>query len=151
MNTTQESSQTTPETEKQEPLAPKPIDRRFRFSLDFCIVWASLVVPVFLLTHRLDFGPWYSCGAILILLPLFATFALYGPVLLVRQIIRSGSRGWFVFRVFLSIVFAAVLIFGGLFLSGLYTEGRARTLAFFFAAAAVVYLNWKTEEKEPRT
>jgi hypothetical protein len=123
------------------------IDRPFRFTWDFVVVWALLVAPAFLLTYRSDLGPWYSYCGILILLPLFATFVLYGPVLLARQMIRSSSRGWFVARVFLSIVLVAVLLFGGLFLSGFYTESRARMLAFFFTAAATIYLSWRTEER----
>src|SRR6266704_7215082 len=96
----------------------QPIDRPFRFTWDFVVVWALLVVPAFLLTRRSDLGSWYAYCGILILLSLFATFALYGPVLLARQVIRSGSRGWFVARVLLSILlaavmFAAVLVFTG--------------------------------------
>jgi hypothetical protein len=121
------------------------IERPFRFSWDFCVVWALLVVPVFILTRSRDFGPWYSEAALLILVPLFATFVLYGPVLLARQVIHSGARGRFVFRVLLSIVLAAVLLFGGLFLSGVYTENRARILGFVFTAAATVYLSWRLE------
>ena len=121
------------------------IDRPFRFTWDFVVVWAVLVVPAFLLTRRSDFGPWYSYCGILILLPLFAAFVLYGPVLLARQIIRSGSRGWFVARLFFSIIFAAALLFGGLYFSGFYSSSDARILAFFFVTAATVYLNWRLE------
>ena len=119
------------------------IDRPFRFTLDFCVVWALLTVPAFLLTRRMDIGPWYSDCAFLIVVPLFATFALYGPGLLMRQFVRSGSRGWFVARVFLSVVLVAILLFGGLLVSGFYTESRSRILAFVFMAAATVYLNWR--------
>ena len=121
------------------------IDRRFRFTWDFCVVWALLVVPVFFLTHSRDIGPWYSEAALLILAPLFATFALYGPVLLVRQVVHSGSRGWFVLRVFLSRLLVAVVLFGGLLLSGVCTESRARILGFVFTAVATVYLSWRLE------
>jgi len=82
---------------------------------------------------------------LLIVAPLLATFVLYGPVLLFRQLIRSGSRGWFVARVFLSIVFVAALLFGGFLLSGFYTESRACILAFVFIIAAIVYLHWRQE------
>lgn len=125
----------------------QPIDRPFRFTWDFCVVWAILVVPTFLLTRHLDFHPWYSYAGILILSPLFAAFILYGPVLLVRQVFRSGSRGGFVARLFFAILLVAVLLFGGLFLSGFYTESRARILAFFFAAAATMFLSWRTEQR----
>jgi hypothetical protein len=121
------------------------IDRPFRFTWDFVVVWVLLVVPVFLATRRSDFGPWYSYCGVLLLLPLFTAFALYGPVLLARQIVRSGSRGWFVARLFFSIIFVAALLFGGLYCSGFYTTSDARILAFFFVTAAIVYLNWRLE------
>ena len=125
----------------------EPIDRPFRFTFDFCVVWALLVLPTFLLTRHMNFRPWYSYAGILILLSLFAAFVLYGPVLLVRQIIRSGTRGWFVVRIFLAILLVAVLLFGVLYFSGFYSESRARILAYFFAAAATVFLSWRTEQR----
>ena len=121
------------------------IDRPFRFTWDFVVVWVLLVVPFFLVTRRSDFGPWYSYCGIFILLPLFAAFVLYGPVLLARQIVRAGSRGWFVARLFFSIIFAAALLFGGLYVSGFYTSSHARILAFFLVTAAIAYLNWRLE------
>ena len=123
----------------------RAIEQPFRFTWDFCIVWILLVVPTFFLTRAHDFGPWYSRAAFLIFVPMFATFVLYGPVLLVRQVVRSGSRGWFVARVFLSIVLVAALVFGGLLLSGSYTQSRARILALAFIITAVVYLHWREE------
>ncbi len=126
----------------------QPIDKPFRFTLDFCLVWALLAVPTFFLTRHSDFvSPWYSYAGVLILLPLFAAFVLYGPVLLVQQIFQSGSYGWFVFRVFVSIVLVATLLLVGLYFSGFYTQWRARLLAFVFTAAATVYLSWRTEQK----
>jgi hypothetical protein len=125
----------------------KPIDRPFRFTWDFCAVWALLVAPVFVLAHRSNFGPWYSLCAIAIVGPLIAAFFIYGPVLLMRQVIHSGSRGWFILRTFLSIVLAATLLFGALYFSGTYTESRARVLAFVFTAAATGYLSWRTESR----
>src|SRR5437879_4527540 len=104
------------------------VDRPFRFTRGFCVVWVLLVVPTFFLTRLLDFGPWYFEAAFLILAPLFATFVLYGPVLFARQIVRSGSRGWFVVRIFFSIVLAAALLLGGLMASGFYTVSRARII-----------------------
>ena len=124
------------------------IDRPFRFGWDFCVVWALLVVPVFFLTRSFDAGPWYSEAALLVLVSLFATFVLYGPVLLARQVIHSGARGRFAIRVLLSIVLTAVLLFGGLFFSGAYTESRARILGFIFTAGATAYLSWRLERHE---
>ena len=126
----------------------QPVDRPFRFSWDFCAVWALLAVPTFLLTRHMDLGPWYSyCGCI-ILVSLFATFVLYGPVLLSRQIVRSGTHGWFVLRVLISILLVGVLLFVGLLVSGFYSRSNARILAFFFVAAATVYLHWRTDETD---
>jgi hypothetical protein len=125
----------------------EPIDRPFRFSRDFCVAWALLAVPMFILvlTGRWDFGPWYSDAAFIIIGPFFATFFIYGPVLLMRQVIRSGSHGWFIFRVFTSIVLVATLLLVGLYFSGYYTEWRARLLAGVFTVAATVYLSWRME------
>jgi hypothetical protein len=125
----------------------EPIDKPFRFTWDFCVVWALLIVPAFLLAYRLGLGPWYSLCAFTIVVPFIATFFIYGPVLLVRQVIRSGSHGWFVFRVLLSIVLVAALLLVGLYFSGFYTEWRARLLAGIFMAAATVYLSWRTGKK----
>jgi len=121
------------------------IDRPFRFTWDFCVVWLLLVLPTFVLTRSQDFGPWYSRAAVLILLPMFATFVLYGPVLLVRQVIGSGSRGWLVARVLVSIISVGALLLGGLLLSGFYTQTRARIIAFVFIIVATIYLHWKLE------
>ena len=124
-----------------------PIDRPFRFSWDFCVVWALLATPTFLLTRHMGFGPWYSYVGLLILLSLFSAFVLYGPVLLARQVFRSGSRGRLVARALLAILLVAVLLFGGLYFSGLYTESRARVMASFFIIAATLFLSWRTERK----
>ena len=121
------------------------IDRPFRFTPDFCVVWALLLVPTFFLTRSGDFGPWYSEAALLILAPLFATFLLYGPVLLMRQVIHSGARGRFVARLLLSIIFTAALLVGHLLVSGFYTEARGHIFAFVFTAIATAYLSWKLE------
>ena len=97
----------------------EPIDQPFRPRADFFIAWALLAVPAFLLTRGMEQEQgWFSYIALVILSSLFATIIVYGPVLLVRQILRSGSRGWFVARVFVSsllvaILFAALLYFTG--------------------------------------
>jgi uncharacterized membrane protein len=125
-----------------------PIDRPFRFTLDFCAVWAMLAIPTCFLIRGAKISPWYSDGAALILFPLFCTFVRYGPVLLARQIVRSGSHGWFVARVLLSILIFAILVFGGLCLSGAYTETKSHYLAFSVPAFAIVYLHWRLR-REP--
>ena len=128
----------------------QPIDQPFRLTRDFCVVWTLLLVPAFFLTRSRDIGPWYSQAAMLILAPLFAAFLVYGPVLLARQVIRSGSRGWFVARLFLSIILTAALLLGLLLISGFYTETRAHIFAFAFTAAATAYLTWTRSARKTR-
>jgi len=127
------------------------IDRPFRPSKGFCVVWALLLVATIILVGRVDVGPWYSVVALMILTPTFATFLLYGPFLLSRQVLRSGSRGIFVARVFLSIMGVAAILFGGLLGSGYYTETRAQILGFAFTVVATVYLNWQLDKPARRT
>src|SRR5436305_1675780 len=124
----------------------KVIDRPFRFTLDFSGVWLLIWVSVFCLTRGQDVGPWYSDVAIVTVGSLFMTFLLYGPVLVVRQVVRSGSRGRFVGRVLLSILLVTALAFGGLLLFGIYTESIERVLAFGSTAIATFYLNWRLEK-----
>jgi hypothetical protein len=125
----------------------EPIDRPFRFSLDFCIVWLVLAAPSYLLLRHSDMwnATWYDC-IFLLFVALFATFLIYGPVLLVRQIIRSGSRGWFVVSVLISILLVTVLFFCVLFISG---HGRDVSSIWggVAACAATFYLHWRTDEK----
>src|SRR5271168_4969164 len=127
----------------------QPIDKPFRFTFDFCIVWALLAVPVFLLARHSDFvSPWYTYAGLLILLSLFAAFVLYGPVLLVRQVTRSGSRGFIVMRIFISLLLVAVLIFGGIvFIRFLHGEpGTFGRVCFcIFVGVATTFLSWRSE------
>lgn len=111
-------------------------------------MWALLAVPTIVLTRGANIGPWYSHYGCVILVSLFATFFLYGPVLLSRQIIRSGSHGWLVLRVLISILLVATLLFVGLLVSGFYSRGNARLLAFGFVVVATVFLHWRTDETD---
>lgn len=120
----------------------KPIDRPFRFSWDFCIVWAFLAVVTLLLTSRSELAETrLSYIAILILLPFFGTFILYGPVLLARQIVRSGERGWFVARVLVSILLAAFLFAAILFFTG--HGDHSSWWCGAASCAAIAYLHWR--------
>jgi hypothetical protein len=120
-----------------------PIDRPFRFTLDFCIVWLVLAVPTYLLTRRWDiYEPTWSFCSLVLLLSLFATFCIYGPVILARQIIRSGSHGWFVARVFVSVLLVTVMFFGVLYISG-HGKDVSGIWGGVAAFAAITYLHWK--------
>lgn len=94
----------------------EPIDRPFRFSWDFCVVWGLLTLPIYFLTRDWDLGPWYSYAAFMIVGTLLATFVIYGPVLLMRQMIRSGPRGHQVVRAFLTTLLLLTLFFVALYI-----------------------------------
>ena len=123
----------------------EPIDRPFRFTWDFCVVWALLLVPILIFARRWDMGPWYSYCAFIIVVPFIATFFVYGPVLLVRQMFRSGSRGWFVARVFVTIVLVVALFFSILTFVG-HGKDISSLWAFVVAGAASAYLHWRTDK-----
>ena len=120
----------------------EPIERPFRFTWDFCVVWALLVVPALIqvLSGHWNLGSWYSNAAFLVVVPFIAVFFIYGPVLFARQIVRSGSYGWFVARVFLTTVLVIALFFGGLYVSG---QGKDISGLWGGVAAfvAVIYLH----------
>jgi hypothetical protein len=88
------------------------IDKPFRISRRFAIVWACLGVSVGVLVFRRYHGMLYEKLIVTLLGSLYATFCLYGPILLARQVIRSGGRGWFVLQVLFTIIVGLVLIFG---------------------------------------
>jgi hypothetical protein len=121
----------------------QPIDRPFRFTWDFCVVWALLTVPaiIYVLSKQPDVGPWYSRIAFLIVVPFIATFFIYGPIMFMRLIFQSGARGVFVARIYLSIVLVAVIVFFGLEATGYYNEAKERMLALIFPALAIAYLH----------
>ena len=124
----------------------QPIDRPFRFTWDFCVVWSFLTVITFFLTRRSELAEIrLSYVAILILLPFFATFILYGPVLLALQIVRSDAPGWFVARVLVSILLVAVLIAVIMLFTGRGDHGAWWSGAASFAAVA--YLHWRLRDE----
>ena len=125
----------------------QPVDRQFRFTLDFCVVWLALVPPAYLLLRHSDmWQATWSDYFFLIFVSLFATFLIYGPVLLARQIIHSGSRGFFVARVLVSILLVILLLFVGLYFLG---HGRDLSSVWGFMAAGIAtfYLHWRTDER----
>jgi hypothetical protein len=124
----------------------QPIDQPFRPTWDFCVAWVLLALATFAMTHQMIADEtWYAYCAILILLSLFATIILYGPVLLARQIIRSGSRGWFVARVLVSVLLAAVL-----FAAIMFYTGHGDHASWWSGSAgfiAIAYLHWRLRDE----
>jgi hypothetical protein len=82
-----------------------------------------------------------------LLVSLFATFLIYGPVLLVRQVIRSGSPGWFVGRVLLSLLLF-LLVAGGIFYFTGYTPERGHVFAAIAAFSSMAFLHWRLERRD---
>ena len=87
------------------------IDKPFRITPRFAVVWVCLAVAVGFLAFRHYDGAAYEKVAVTIVGSLYATFCLYGPILLARQVVKSGGRGWFVFQVAMTVVLGAGLLF----------------------------------------
>ena len=83
---------------------------------------------------------WLSYTALVIVVSLFSTLVLYGPVLLVRQVIHSGTRGWFVLRVLFSTLLGATLFCAILFFTGHMNNSIYAGLLSF---VATMYLHWR--------
>jgi hypothetical protein len=129
----------------------EPIDRPFRFTWDFCVVWALLTIPAFLLYRewKTDDATWARCASV-ILLSLFMTFVFYGPILLVRQILRSGSRGWAVARALISAVFIAALFSSGLYYFKVYSGTVALVWTPIITLIVSFYFHWRIDERNRR-
>jgi hypothetical protein len=94
------------------------IDKPFRPKWDFFLVWAVLTVPAFVFRDRLNSGlPWYSVLSFVVMGPFLLTLFGYGPILLSRQIIKSGARGRYVAWHFVFIFVPTILVCGILLLT----------------------------------
>lgn len=97
--------------------AMTPIDQQFRPKKDFFIAWFVIAVVAVAYARPWAYElPWFSKIAWVLVVPFILTFFIYGPILFLRQVVRSGSRGWFVFRVFASICLSTALFLGTLYL-----------------------------------
>jgi hypothetical protein len=125
----------------------KPIDQPFRPKWDFFVAWTLLAVATFLLTRQMEKDQgWYSYSAILILLSLFATIIIYGPVLLAVLIVRSGSRGWFVARTLISILLGVGLFGFILFATG-HANNNSQMWSGLVIAVTITYLHWRIDNR----
>ena len=123
-------------------VARHDIDRRFRFTWDFCLVWLVLFIVTLCVLPASKGAHAYEHPLASVLVSLSATFVVYGPVLLVRQIIRSGSRGWFVARVFLSALILLLVAGSILYFVG-YTPERGHIFAAVSGFWSVAFLHWR--------
>ena len=95
------------------------IDKPFRPKWDFFLVWVTLATPVFIFRDKFNQGlPWYSVVSFVVVVPFILTFFIYGPVLFLRQVIKSGERGWFWLRCVLVVFMPSVLGCGLLLVAG---------------------------------
>ena len=124
----------------------REIDKPFRPGWDFLAVWAILAVPGVKYAIRVIGSPWYSVAAFAVVVPFLGTFLIYGPVLFIKQIVRSGSRGRLVGRVFASIIACLALLYGGLYLTGNENIMRDPVFLILVPAVATVYLNARIRE-----
>ena len=128
----------------------REVDRPFLFTLDFCLVWAALfLISLYLIPSSKDARS-YEHPLASLLFSLFATFLLYGPVLLARQIVRSGRRGRLVARVFLSVLLI-LLVGGGVFYFIPYTPVDGHVFGFAVGVLATVYLHWRLGSRDDQT
>ena len=127
----------------------REIDRPFRFTWDFCLVWALFfIIALSVLPQSKGAHP-YEHPLTALLVAVFATFLLYGPVLLVRQIFASGSRGWFVARALISVLLVTLLGAGVFFLIP-YTPSKGHVFAAVAAGASTIYLQWRLDSSSPK-
>jgi hypothetical protein len=112
-------------------------------------------MPTFLLVQKYVAGSyWYSNFALAIIVSLFLDFLLYGPVLLLRQIRSSGTRGYFMLRVVVSVLMFIVIAVAVMYFGNLSSkeEGWARFAILSIAAVASFYVNYRIscqEKEEP--
>jgi predicted Kef-type K+ transport protein len=127
----------------------REIDGPFRFTWDFCLVWALFLIVALYLVPSSKSAHAYEHPLAALLASLFATFLLYGTILLVRQIFASGSRGWFVARAFVSVLLV-ILLGAGVFYFVPYTPRRGHVFVFVAAVASTLYLQWRLDSSSPK-
>jgi hypothetical protein len=127
----------------------REIDKPFRFTWDFCLVWALFFSVALYMVPQLKGAHAYERPLLALMVAVFATFLLYGPVLLVRQIFASGSRGWFVGRALVSVLLV-ILLGAGVFYFIPYTPSKGHVFAFVAAGVSTLYLQWRLDSSPPR-
>lgn len=124
------------------------IDERFIPKRDFFVAWALIAVALACYARPWTFAlPWYSIAAFILVVPFILTFFIYGPILFLKQVVRSGARGWFVFRIFISVTFFSCLAIWGLVETLGFNASQARLVAIPFLIAAIIYLNRRMEDR----
>jgi hypothetical protein len=125
-----------------------PIDQEFRPKKDFFVAWFLIAVAAVAIGRPWSFDlPRFSKVAWILVVPFILTFFIYGPVLLARQIIHSGTRGWLVFRTFMAVILGAGLILGVLHLAGLQGSAFAQIVEVGVTAFAIIVLDMRTGKR----
>ena len=126
----------------------KPIDAQFRPKMDFFVAWFLIALASVTFAQPWNDGlPWFSTVAWILVVPFILTFFIYGPILLMREVIRSGSRGWLVFREFLSITLALVIYTGAVLITGKNSASSGHLSGFALTWIAINYLNRRIGKK----
>jgi hypothetical protein len=125
------------------------IDEQFKPKRDFFVAWILIAIALLCYARPWTFAlPWFSKAAFILVVPFILTFFIYGPILFLKQVVRSGARGWFVFRTFISVMlFTSLSIWGLVFMFG-FNASQARLVAMPFLIAAIVYLNCQMERSD---
>ena len=127
----------------------KPIDQQFRPKKDFFVAWFLIAVAMIAFARPWSFDePWFSKVAWILVVPFIGTFFIYGPVMVVRQVVQSGSHGWLVLRTFLSVVLGIALILVAMHIAGLETSSVGRLVPLVLPAIAIIYLNLRSGTQE---
>jgi hypothetical protein len=124
------------------------IDKPFRPRWDFILVWAILAISIFIYRDKFNDGlPWYSVMAFVIVVPFILTFFVYGPMLLVRQVIKSGSRGRFVLADFFLLLGPAIVICGVLLITGYDRVAKGMVFPLLFFGIFCSLLHYKKQQR----
>lgn len=125
-----------------------PIDQEFRPKRDFFVAWFLIAIAAVIIGRPWSFDlPWFSKVAWILAVPFILTFFIYGPVLLVREFIHSGTRGWLVFKTFLAVILGAGLILGVLHLAGLQGSAFGQMVKAGVTAIAIIVLDARIERR----
>ena len=129
----------------------KPIEKQYRFTWDFYILWILIALGIILIAKPWQFDMHIvSKVAVTIGMPFILAIVLHTFIHFIIAIVQSGSYGFLVLYRFLIFLFSMGLIFGVLLITGLYTESRARFFGFVFALLSTFIADYIIKRKTQR-